>query len=300
MQQVKYPQFDIESSNQQANNNNLQQQLFINKEQEIKYIPVLTQQNQNLQQYQQVMLPYPQQINNQQEYYNLDQPPQPSNSLLIKDSDFLIQKFFLGSILGMFILWTFLFTLIFFILMIIFGSGLFKHKDVYPYYITVCICVLMFLTKLGQMEKCRDVVSSPLCYFGSIIAYTLTFFFIFASFTSETSSEFPMTFIVAVFIITPLFGNFIVTIILLIYILVETKEFKFYKVIICEFLCVLPFAIIYVPTLISLVILLPYTFLLMNVLKQIQSGRFNLNKDQVLSGTMAAYYGIFVPFDLFD
>ncbi|CAD8127441.1 unnamed protein product [Paramecium sonneborni] len=105
---------------------------------------------------------------------------------------------------------------------------------------------------------------------------------------------------VGILIIIPLFGNFIVTIILLIYILIETKKFKFYKVVIFEILVILSFGIIYVPALISLVILLPYTFLLINVLKQIQFGRFNLNKDQVLSGTMAAYYGIFIPFNLFD
>ncbi|CAD8211750.1 unnamed protein product [Paramecium pentaurelia] len=294
MQQVKYPQFDIQSSNQQ---DNLQHQLFQNTTEDIRYLPIVQQQTQNSQNYQQVVHPYSEQVNKYQNYYQLDQPPQPTNSLLLKDADFLTQKFFFSSILGMFVIWSFLFALLFFIMMVIFERKLYKHKNEYPLWITVCVIVLILLVKIGSMEKFRYAGLTLVLYFGSIIAYTLTFFFLIAYFSTTPGSDVPSTFIAGVFMFLPLFANLIVTIILLMYILIETKKFRFYKVFVCEFLCVLPFAIIDFKTLICLVILLPYTFLLLNVLKQIQKGRFNLHKDQVLSGTLAAYYGVLMPFD---
>ncbi|CAK67856.1 unnamed protein product (macronuclear) [Paramecium tetraurelia] len=307
MQQVKYPQFDIQSPEQR---DHAQPQLFQNTQEDIKYIPVLPQQNPNFQQYQQVILPYSQQINNNQpNYYNLDQPLQPVYSKLLKDQDFLTQKFFLSSILGMFTLWTFLFVLFLFVMQVSFSKLFYEHRSSYPYCISASVILLIVLVKLGSMERFRQVNKSQyinqsglalLFYFGSIFAYTLIFFFILRASSSGPNSDLPSSFIVGIFIVIPLFANFIVTIILLIYILIENKEFRFQKVLFCEFLCVLPFAIIFVPMILSLIVLMPYTLLLMNVLKQIQSGRFNLNKDQVLSGTLAAYYGLFIPFDLFD
>ncbi|CAD8213467.1 unnamed protein product [Paramecium pentaurelia] len=297
MQQVKYPQFDIQSSNQLEN---LQQQLIQNTKQDIKYLPVQPQYNLNLQQQQLVSLPYSKQINTQQNYYNLDQLPQSTNSYLLKDSDFLTQKFFLSSILGMFIFWTFLFVLIFFIMMILFGRNLYEHQNAYPYCFAASVIILIFLVKIGSMEKFRQTELTFLIYFGSIIAYTLTFFFIIASFSTDPSIEMSGAFIAGLLLIIPLFSNFMVTIILLMYVLIETKQFRYFRVFFFEFLCVLPFAIIQIQYIISLVIILPYTCLLINVLKQIQLGRFNLSKDQVLRGTLAAYYGIFVPIVLFD
>ncbi|CAD8209505.1 unnamed protein product [Paramecium octaurelia] len=298
MQQVKYPQFDIQSPEQREH---AQPQLFQNTQEDIKYLPVLPQQNPNFQQYQQVIIPYSQQINNNQpNYYNLDQPLQPVYSKLIKDSDFLTQKFFLSSILGMFTLWSFLFVLFLFVIQVSFQKSFYEHKSSYPYWITASVMLLIVLVKLGSMERFRNPGLTFLFYFGSIFAYTLIFFFILGASSSGPNSDLPSSFIVGIFIVIPLFANFIVTIILLIYVLIENQEFRFQKVLCCEFLCVLPFAILFIPMILSLIVLMPYTFLLMNVLKQIQSGRFNLNKDQILSGTLAAYYGLFVPFDLCD
>ncbi|CAK56684.1 unnamed protein product (macronuclear) [Paramecium tetraurelia] len=52
--------------------------------------------------------------------------------------------------------------------------------------------------------------------------------------------------------------------------------------------------IIYLPFFYLLIAVLPYPICILNAFKQILKGRFNLQQDEVVAASIAAFYGMFV------
>ncbi|CAD8184607.1 unnamed protein product [Paramecium octaurelia] len=288
MQQVKYP--DLSTSNQET----LSQQLFENTNQNVKFIPVVTQ---HQDQFSQSISVQPQVSLNQiapyQEFANYQATQQPiSTSNLIKDQEFKKQKKFLMQILGIFILWTIVALLIY----IFFCYTLFRIKKleiVFFAFLFISVILIPILIKIGIGENFRNTSTSICILFGLILNHTMLYFGILGVIMYIIHDYWGS---LAVFIIFQLnVGvNFISNFIMLIYLCFEQNSIKMIYVLVAQLLVIGICGIFLQQITLFLVFTLPYPFCVLNVLKQIQNGRFKLQNDQVISASITAFYGMII------
>ncbi|CAD8122484.1 unnamed protein product [Paramecium sonneborni] len=288
MQEIKYPDLNIQSQE------TLSQQLFENNNQNIKFIPVIIP-NQN--QFPQITQAQPIFQNNQiapyQEYsnYQITQQQQ-TKSNLIKDQDFLQQKKFLKKILGIFILWTIIACLLYFF----FCLYLLEISRIgIEFYIILIISIISIpiLIKVGLDQNHRNKQHSIAILIGLIISHTLFYQGIFGIIMKITNDGWASVAIFLIFlIITGI--NFFANFIMMIYISIENNQIRSSYVCFAQLIFICLFVIILKELSYFLVFAIPYPFCVMNVLKQILKGRFNLQDDQIFTASIAAFYGMFI------
>ncbi|CAD8177443.1 unnamed protein product [Paramecium octaurelia] len=288
MQQVKYP--DLSNSNQET----LSSQLFENTNQNIKFIPVVTQ---HQDQFSQSIYVQPQVSLNQvapyQEFANYQVTQEPiQTSNLIKDQEFQKQKKFLMQILGIFIIWTIVASLIY----IFFCYTLFRIQRldiVFFTFLFISVILIPILIKIGIGERFRNKSTSICILFGLILNHTMLYFGIFGIITYRINDYWGA---LAVFIIFQInIGvNFISNFIMLIYLWFEQNRIKMIYVFVGQLLVIGVCWIFLKQITLFLVFTLPYPFCVLNVLKQIQKGRFKLQDDQVITASITAFYGMII------
>ncbi|CAK79920.1 unnamed protein product (macronuclear) [Paramecium tetraurelia] len=294
MQQVKYP--DLSNSNQET----LSQQLFENTNQNIKFIPVVTQ---NQDQFSQSIQVQPQVSLNQvapyQEFANYQVTQQPiQTSNLIKDQEFQKQKKYFMQILGIFILW----TIVAFLIYIFFCFTLFRINRleiVFFAFLFISVIGVPILIKIGIGENYRNVTQNHLqqkpasifILFGLILNHTMLYFGILG---------------VIIYIINDYWaGKNIIRYKAWLYFsfshqiqvqtsLFEQNRIKMIYVFVAQLFVIAICGIFLQQITLFLVFTLPYPFCVLNVLKQIQKGRFKLQNDQVITASITAFYGMII------
>ncbi|CAD8110022.1 unnamed protein product [Paramecium sonneborni] len=273
------------------------QQLFDNKDQTLKYIPVIIPaygNNENHQQYSSQQQHSLNQVTPNQEFSNVQVNDQLifSTSNLIKDKDFSQQKQLLLKIIGIFISWTILSVFLFFLLML----SVFKELKISAIYLILAICSLIaigFLIKLGINQKYRKTESSLLILFGLICSYTLFYiglvFFLLISVHNYSAS----VLIITVFQCMICF-NFVTNFIILIYLFFERTKIRVIYVCLVQIAIIVLLGILYLPFFYLIIVVLPYPICILNAFKQILKGRFNLQSNEVVTASIAVFYGMFV------
>ncbi|CAD8110883.1 unnamed protein product [Paramecium primaurelia] len=288
MQQVKYP--DLNMLSQET----LSQQLFENNNQNIKFIPIVTpNQDQILQQIQAQQQQKSKDVSPYQEYSNYQvTQEQQSISNLIKDQDFQKQKKFLQKILGIFILWTIGACLTY----IFFCYTLFRIKRievVFLLFILISLFSIPILIKVGIGKYYRNTSSSITILLGLILSYTIFYLGILGLIMFIIHEYWASLVIFLIFLII-LGINFFANFIMLIYLSMETHQIKMIYVFFAQLVVIFLCGIFVKELSFALVLAIPYPFCVMNVFKQILKGRFNLQDDQVITGSISAFYGLFI------
>ncbi|CAK64880.1 unnamed protein product (macronuclear) [Paramecium tetraurelia] len=296
MQEAKYPNFEnIQYSDPPSQSEGLQQQLMDKPNQNIKFVPVLSPSQQNCQEsteYQQYAQYQQNQVIPYAEYFNHNIVPIPAqNSNLLKDQDFQTQKLFLCGVLGVYILWSILFVLLLFPLSMVFFWDTHGGNPI-PF---ICLIIFSFFTiflgKLGTKKNNRNLSTSIFILLVLLFSYTFFYLSLLGSLGSQSKSQFGWDFVIAIFLIFIVVGNFIFNFIALACLTLSDNKFNTAVPVIVEIFVVVIVAIIYHPIyLICIPFLLPYAICLMNAFKQILNGRFELEKNQVIVGVMASFY----------
>ncbi|CAD8100653.1 unnamed protein product [Paramecium primaurelia] len=300
MQQLKYPSFDdIKYYQQYSQDQDFQQQLISKTNNNIKYIPVLISQQPIIYQQPQVQQQYPQ----YQQHYILPQPEQqnlnfnlnPEASDLLKDQDFQNQKVFLGLILGVYILWSILFVLL--IRPLIFQIIQYNLEG---NQISLSLAILLvfslttiILAKFGIARNNRSTATSLIILFGLVLSYSLFYLTLIQTLDSFLYTEtYEWVYQFEAIMAYSILGNFIFNIIVIIYLMFAETELNMFFPNITQFLISLILAIQYDSIFYYCIFTTQiYAFCLINVLKQIIIGRFQLKKNQVFVGVIAAFYG---------
>ncbi|CAD8196286.1 unnamed protein product [Paramecium pentaurelia] len=277
MQQLKYPSFDdIKYYQQYSQDQDLQQQLVSKTNNNIKYIPVLISQQTIINYQPQVQQQYPQYqqhyVHPQPEQQNLNFNLNPEASDLLKDQDFQKQKVFLGLILGVYILWSILFVFLICPLVFQIIQYNFESNQISLSLILLLVFSLttMILAKFGIARNNRSTATSLIILCGLVLRV----------YQFEAIMGYSII------------GNFIFNIIVLIYLMFAETELNMFSPNITEFFIILILAIQYDSIFYYCIFTSQiYAFCLMNVLKQIIKGRFQLKKNQVFVGVIAAFYG---------
>ncbi|CAD8209235.1 unnamed protein product [Paramecium pentaurelia] len=294
MQQVKYP--DLNMLSQET----LSQQLFENNNQNIKFIPIVTpNQDQILQQIQAQQQQKSKDVSPYQEYSNYQvTQEQQSISNLIKDQDFQKQKKFLQKILGIFILWTIGACLTY----IFFCYTLFRIKRievVFLLFILISLFSIPILIKVGIGKNYRNTSSSITILLGLILSYTIFYLgilglimFIIHEYWAckYRKLQKPWNQLLCQFYNANILkhGNTSNQNDLQQYI------YRFQDVFFAQLVVIFLCGIFVKELSFALVLAIPYPFCVMNVFKQILKGRFNLQDDQVITGSITAFYGLFI------
>ncbi|CAD8145194.1 unnamed protein product [Paramecium octaurelia] len=298
MQEAKYPNFEnIQYSNPSSQGEGLQQQFMDKPNQNIKFVPVLASSQQNYQestQYQQYAQYQQNQVIPYAEYFNHSLVPIPvQHSNLLKDQEFQTQKLFLCGILGIYILWSILFVLLLFPLSIVFfwdthsGNG----SPIPFFFLIIFLFLTIFLGKLGTKNNNRKLSNSIFILLMLLFSYTFFYLSLLGSLGSQSKSQFGWDFVIAIFLIFFVIGNFIFNFITLACLIFSDNKFNTAYPVLIEIVVIVIVAIILHPIyLFCILFMVPYAICLMNAFKQILNGRFELEKNQVIVGAMASFY----------
>ncbi|CAD8096287.1 unnamed protein product [Paramecium primaurelia] len=173
---------------------------------------------------------------------------------------------------------------------------MFFKLNISEIYLILAICSLIaigVLIKFGIDQKYRKTQSSLLILFGLIFCYTLFYIGILFFLLISVHNYWTSVLVYTVFQ-TQICFNFITNFIILIYLFFEKTKIRVIYVCFVEFAIIVLLGIFYPPFFYLLIVVIPYPLCVLNVFKQILKGRFNLQSDEVVAASIAAFYGMFV------
>ncbi|CAD8187654.1 unnamed protein product [Paramecium octaurelia] len=209
---------------------------------------------------------------------------------LIKDVDFNNQRIFLLKIIGIFIIW----SLIFFLSLYLFGLNIKQSNEpLSQILIFLSLTFLILLMRMGIRNQNRNPLKSCLIFFGLLIFYNVLYISLFSSLQFADNNQVNVDTIVGTILLICVSLNFLVNIIVLAYLLVARERIRMLYVIALEIAILIFLCIFYNPAIIMIPFGFPYTYCLIKTLQQILNGKFSLKQNQVISGAIATFFGLF-------